>query len=75
MDSVPEVPDPLNTGNYITDTPQVPIQDNEKLTRLKILAEEESSLFNELKLLEETRSQIMSKLDYLRELRYQTLLE
>ena len=62
LDSVPE-------------TPQVPIQDDAKLTRLKVLAEEESSLFNELKRLEETRSQIMSRLDYLRELRSQTLLE
>ena len=74
LDSIPE--DPLDIVVNITDTPQVPnIQDNEKLTRLKILAQEESSLFNELKLLEETRSQIMSKLDYLRELRSQTLLE
>ena len=76
LDSIPEVSDPLDIVVDITDTPQVPnIQDNEKLTRLKILAQEESSLFNELKLLEETRSQIMSKLDYLRELRSQTLLE
>ena len=68
LELIPKIPDSLDIPpNNITETPQVPnkditetfqvpIQDNEKLTRLKILADEEASLFNELKLLEGKRS-------------------
>jgi hypothetical protein len=51
------------------------LQNGAKLDRLKILSEEESSLYQELSLIEEQKNQIMSRLDYLRELRSQILFE
>ena len=54
---------------------QQSIQNSAKLDQLKVLSEEESSLYQELNLMEEQKNQIMSRLDYLRELRSQILFE
>ena len=62
-------------SNLSPDDSQRSLQNDAKLDRLKILSEEESSLYQELNLIEEQKNQIMSRLDYLRELRSQILFE
>ena len=51
------------------------VRDEAKWNRLKVLAEEESSLFNELRRIEEKKSEFMSRLEHLRELRTKILFE
>ena len=67
--------DSNSSADYIYPPTQQSVQNSAKLDQLKVLSEEESSLYQELNLMEEQKNQIMSRLDYLRELRSQILFE
>jgi hypothetical protein len=74
-DTILDLEESNSDSNSSPDYTQQSLQNSAKLDQLKVLSEEESSLYQELNLMEEQKNQIMSRLDYLRELRSQILFE
>ena len=74
-DTISDLEESNSDSNSSPDYTQQSLQNSAKLDQLKVLSEEESSLYQELNLMEEQKNQIMSRLDYLRELRSQILFE